>query len=89
MGILFLSGKYSHLLYIINRSILRVFHSVGGAWEAPSHLTIFFETPPPPKPMPPMGHSPLLKNEAPPSEKQPPQSKHETPFRQMSPKNAQ
>ena len=49
---------------------IRVSHSEEGAWGAtPSHPTIFFNPPPPSKPMPPWG-TPHLKMKPLPSEKQ-------------------
>ena len=67
----------------------RVSHS-GGDWGAPPYLTIFFKNSPP-KPMlalwgtPPLPH---LKMKLPPSEKQPPPLKHDTPFYEMIPRKS-
>ena len=46
--------------------------SMGGEGAPPPNPTIFFETLPPSKPMPPMGRTPRLKMKPPPSENYPP-----------------
>ena len=58
------------------------FPIVGGHGGAPPILPFFPKTPTPSKPMPPYGVHPLLKNKAPPSEKQlPPTLKREAPMK--------
>ena len=65
--------------------VYRVSHSsgVGGPLSYD-----FFQPPPPTKTNAPHGVPPPLKNEAPPSEKQPLPLKHETPFHKMIPRKS-
>ena len=73
---------------VIDRLYTRVSHS-GGTWGGgtPPHPTIFFLKPPPIKTDAPHGASPPIKNEVPPSEKQPsPPLKREAPFHEMIPR---